>query len=166
MTRVFLELDIKRFTYKHARGGWYGNIYHESQSSQEWVRGPGKEDSTKFFSISSPAPWTTHPPTHILLDYCHLDIPVVSLVPLVQFCYSSFPLIPTHEYESTKQIQTKIGQCTHHSSPPPISFTLKYIRTLTTIMMNLLPGTFQGSWSCNNLHLAWFISLWSRKEKK
>lgn len=61
--RVFLELDMKGFTYSHACGGWCESIYHEIQSSWEAVRGPGKEDSTKFFLVSSPAPWTTHTPT-------------------------------------------------------------------------------------------------------
>lgn len=106
MKRVFLELGMKSFTGNHACSRWYGSMYHEIQSSQELVRGPGKEDSTEFFLISSPALWTTHTSTHILPGCSHLDIPVVLLTPLVQFCYSPFPLTPTHEYGSTKQIQT------------------------------------------------------------
>lgn len=106
--RVFLELDRKGCTYNHACGRWCRNTYHEIQSS-------GKEDSTKFSLVSSPVPWTTYTPTHILPGYSHPDIPVVLLVPLVQFCYSSFPLTPTHEYGSTNQIQSEIYRRTMHS---------------------------------------------------
>lgn len=64
------------------------------------------------------------------------------------------------------KLKYTVGQCTHHSSPPPISFILKYIRTPPTIMMDFLSGTLSGFWSCSNLHLGWFISLWSREKKK
>lgn len=74
---------------------WCGYMHHEIQSSWEGVRGPGKEDNTDFFLVSSPAPWTTHTPKHLLPGYSPLDRPVVLLVPLVQSSYSSPPSMNT-----------------------------------------------------------------------
>lgn len=141
--RVFLELGRKGCIYNHACGRWCGNMYHEIQSPWEGVTGAGTEGSTKFFLVSSPAPWIAHTPTHILPGYFHPDTPVVSLVPLVQSCYSHSLSPPPMNMGAQYRFKLKyiIGQGTQHSSPPPISFILKNIRTLTTIMMDLLPGT-------------------------
>lgn len=111
--------------------GDVGTCTMESRAfGKEWEGWGKKEDGTKSFLVSSPAPQITHthtpPPT--LPGYSHLAIPMVLSAPLVQFCYSTFPLTSTPKYGSTKYNQTETHcRKMHKAQPTPlkISFILK-----------------------------------------
>lgn len=93
--------------------------------------------------VSSPAPQITH-------TYMHTPLCLAILVQTYLQSSSVTPhsLSPPPLNKGTQnmiKLKYTVGKCTQHPLPPPISFILKNIRAITTIMTDLLSATLQWS---------------------
>lgn len=106
-----------------------------------------------FLGLFTSSPDHRHtPPTPHTPLLC-LAVPISIYLQSYQYLQSSS--VTPHSFSSPplnmgaqKIIELKytVAKCTQHPQlPPPISFLLKNIRTITTIMMDLLSATLEGS---------------------